>query len=108
MKDLALLLDLFGNSEETKLLIGTAFFVWCLQRQRNGGLNSGQKSANIVTCFEMKFSFSVLVSKMYSRRQAKLITIYENSAIFIFHLLPVSMLNMLSICDFVFRKSVSQ
>ena len=24
-------------------------FVWCLQRQRNGGLNSGQKSANIVT-----------------------------------------------------------
>ena len=25
------------------------FFVWCLQRQRNGGLNSGQKSANIVT-----------------------------------------------------------
>ena len=25
------------------------FFVWCLMRQRNGGLNSGQKSANIVT-----------------------------------------------------------
>ena len=25
------------------------FFVWCLQRQRNEGLNSGQKSANIVT-----------------------------------------------------------
>ena len=49
MKDLALLLDLFGNSEETKLLICTAIFVWCLQRQRNGGLNSGQKSAIIVT-----------------------------------------------------------
>ena len=25
------------------------FFVWCLLRQRNGGLNSGPKSANIVT-----------------------------------------------------------
>ena len=49
MKDLALLLDLFGNSEETKLLICTAIFVWCLQRQRNGGLNSGQKTAIIVT-----------------------------------------------------------
>ena len=48
-KDLALLLDLFGNSEETKLLICTAIFVWCLQRQRNGGLNSGLKSAIIVT-----------------------------------------------------------
>ena len=49
MNDLALLLYLFGNSEETKLLICTAFFVWCLQRHRNGGLNSGQKSAIIVT-----------------------------------------------------------
>ena len=49
MKDLALLLDLFGNSEETKLLIRTAIFVWCLQRHRNRGLNSGQKSAIIVT-----------------------------------------------------------
>ena len=49
MKDLALLLDLFGNSEETKLLICTAIFVWCLQRQRNGGLNSGQKWALFVT-----------------------------------------------------------
>ena len=42
MNDLALLLDLFGNSEENKLLL-------CLQRHRNGGLNSGQKSAIIVT-----------------------------------------------------------
>ena len=49
VNDLALLLDLFGNSEETKLLICTAIFVWCLQRHRNGGLNSGQKSAIIVT-----------------------------------------------------------
>ena len=49
MNDLALLLDLFGNSEETKLLICTAIFVWCLQCHRNGGLNSGQKSAIIVT-----------------------------------------------------------
>ena len=49
MNDLALLLDLFGNSEETKLLICTAIFVWCLQRHRNGGLNSGQKSAIIDT-----------------------------------------------------------
>ena len=49
MNDLALLLDLFGNSEETKLLICTAIFVWCLQRRRNGGLNSGQKSTIIVT-----------------------------------------------------------
>ena len=49
MNDLALLLDLFGNSEETKLLICTAIFVWCLQRHRNGGLNFGQKSAIIVT-----------------------------------------------------------
>ena len=49
MNDHALLLDLFGNSEETKLLICTAIFVWCLQRHRNGGLNSGQKSAIIVT-----------------------------------------------------------
>ena len=49
VNDLALLLDLFGNSEETKLLICKAIFVWCLQRHRNGGLNSGQKSAIIVT-----------------------------------------------------------
>ena len=49
MNDLALLLDLFGNSEETKLLICAAIFVWCLQRHRNRGLNSGQKSAIIVT-----------------------------------------------------------
>ena len=49
MNDLALLLDLFWNSEETKLLICTAIFVWCLQRHWNGGLNSGQKSAIIVT-----------------------------------------------------------
>ena len=48
VKDLALLLDLFGNSEETKLLICIVIFVWCLQRHRNGGLNSGQKSAIIV------------------------------------------------------------
>ena len=27
----------------------TAIFIWCLQRQQNGGMNSGQKSANIVT-----------------------------------------------------------
>ena len=49
MNDLALLLHLFRNSEETKLLICTANFVWCLQHQRNRGLNFGQKSANIVT-----------------------------------------------------------
>ena len=49
MNDLALLLDLFGNSEETKLLIYTAIFVCCLQRYRTEGLNSGQKSAIIVT-----------------------------------------------------------
>ena len=49
MDDLALLLDLFENSEETKLLICTAIFVWCLQRRRNGGFNSGQKSAIIIT-----------------------------------------------------------
>ena len=49
IKDLAFLLDLFGNSEETKLLLCTAIFVWYLQRQRNGELNSGQKSAIIVT-----------------------------------------------------------
>ena len=50
MNELALLLDLSGNSEETKLYWNAQWFVvWCLQRQRNGGLNSGQKSANIVT-----------------------------------------------------------
>ena len=49
MNDLALLLGLFGNSEETKLLTCTAIFVWCLQHHRNGGLNSGQKLALIVT-----------------------------------------------------------
>ena len=49
VNDLALLLDLFGNSEEIKLLICKAIFVWCLQRHRNGGLNSGLKSAIIVT-----------------------------------------------------------
>ena len=50
MNDLALLLNLLGNSEETTLLVFTViFFVWCLLRQQNGGLNSGQKSVNIVT-----------------------------------------------------------
>ena len=49
MNDLTLLQDLFGNSEYTKLMICTVIFVWCSLRQRNGGLNSGPKSANIVT-----------------------------------------------------------
>ena len=48
INDLALLLDLFGNSEGTKLLIWIIIFVWCLLRQRNGALDSGQQSANIV------------------------------------------------------------
>ena len=57
VNDLALLLDLFGNSEETKLLICKAIFVWCSQRHRNGGLNSGLKSAIIVTdAFEKRFA----------------------------------------------------
>ena len=60
MNDLVLLLDLFGNSEETKLLICTAIFVWCLQRHRNGGVNSGQKSAIIVTDAYMQMFDSVL------------------------------------------------
>ena len=47
--DLALPQDLFGNSEGTKLLISTDIFVWYLLRQRDGGLNSGLKSATIVT-----------------------------------------------------------
>ena len=34
------------------------FFVWCLQRHRNGGLNSGQKSAIIVTDAFLSFRFS--------------------------------------------------
>ena len=55
-----------------------------------------------------KFSFSVHFSKMSSRREAKLITIYRIPWFFIFHLLLVSMQYMLSICDFMFRKSVSQ
>ena len=47
--DLALLIDLFGNSEGTKLLIYTIIFVWSLLRQKNGGSNSGLKPATIVT-----------------------------------------------------------
>ena len=47
--DIALLLDLIGNSEGTKLLILTVIFVWCLLRQRTGESNSGLKSAIIVT-----------------------------------------------------------
>ena len=35
--------------ETQKLLIWTVIFVWCLLRQRNWGLNSGLKSATIVT-----------------------------------------------------------
>ena len=64
MNDLALLLDLFGNLEETKLLICTVIFVWCLQRHRNGGLNSGQKSAIIVTdtLAQNTMSFSIIIS----------------------------------------------
>ena len=62
MNDLTLLLDLFGNSEETKLLLCTAIFVWCLQRHRNGGLNSGQKSAIIVTdAFNILHNFSQIL-----------------------------------------------
>ena len=57
MNDLALLLHLFGNSEETKLLICTVIF--CLH-QRNGGLNSGQKSANIVTEVLMLNAYTML------------------------------------------------
>ena len=49
VNDLELLFDQFGNSKGTKLLICTAIFVWCLQRHRNAGLNSGQNSAVIVT-----------------------------------------------------------
>ena len=54
--DIALLLDLTGNSEGTKLLILTVIFVWCLLRQRNGGLNSGLKSAIIVTDAFVRFN----------------------------------------------------
>ena len=64
MKDLTLLLDLFGNSEETKLWICTAIFVWCLQRQRNGGLNSGLKSAIIVTD-----AFKIMTLQKYLHKQ---------------------------------------
>ena len=53
-------------------------------------------------------AFSVHFSKLSSRHQAKLINIYENFGVFIFHILPVSMRDMLLICDFMFRKSVSQ
>ena len=49
INDLTFLLDLLGNSEWTKLLIWKVIFVWCLLRQRNGGWNSGQKPATIVT-----------------------------------------------------------
>ena len=65
MNDLALLLDLFGNSEETKLLICTAIFVWCLQRHRNGGLNSGQKSAIIVRY--AFFPFTPIIMKLHTQ-----------------------------------------
>ena len=66
MNDLALLLDLFGNSEETKLLICTAIFVWYLQCHRNGGLNSGQKSAIMVTD-------AFCLDQLMMRRQTSLI-----------------------------------
>ena len=45
---------------------------------------------------------------MCYRSQAKLITIYKSFWVFIFHLPPVSMRYMFSLCDFMFRKSVSQ
>ena len=60
INDPTLLLDLFGNSEGTKLLIWTVIFVWCLLRQRNGGWNSGQKPAAIVTD-ALVFSSKILV-----------------------------------------------
>ena len=71
MNDLALLFDLFGNSEETKLLICTGIFVWCLQRHRNGGLNSGQKSAIIVTdaLICLFFRDNTLVPTLYFRNK---------------------------------------
>ena len=69
VNDLALLLDLFGNSKETKLLICTAILVWCWQRHRNGGLNSGQKSAIIVTD-AYKFGMLILVLLRYVKIRA--------------------------------------
>ena len=65
MNDLALLQDLFGNPEQITLLICTVIFVWCLLRQRNGGMISGLKSATIVTPSFLRYpkaQMSVLVS----------------------------------------------
>ena len=53
-----------------------------------------------------KFSFSEHFSKLSSRPQVELINIHENLGVFIFDRLPDSMRYMLSICNFMFRKSI--
>ena len=69
-------------------------------------LKKKKSQKNVI--LEFGNAFSVHFSKLSSRHQAKLINIYENFGVFIFHILPVSMRDMLLICDFMFRKSVSQ
>ena len=61
INDLALLLDLYGNSEGTKLLMWRVIFFWCLLRQRNRGLNYVLKSTTILTdgSFSDNFNFSM-------------------------------------------------
>ena len=43
-----------------------SYFVWCLLSQQNGGLNSGQKSANIVTdAFSLLHSLKMTAKLFY-------------------------------------------
>ena len=63
-----MLQNLFGNSEETKLLICTVIFVWCLLRQRNGGFSPGLKPATIVTdAFDTKMN--IYVNQVFKKRK---------------------------------------
>ena len=63
--------------------------------------------SNIPRYFCFRFHFLSIFSKLSSRPQVKLINIHENFGVFIFNRIPVSMQYMLSLCNFMFCKSIT-
>ena len=57
--------------------------------------------------WKISISDNFYFSKLSSRPQVNLINIDENFGVFIFYRLPVLMRYMLSICNFMFRKSIT-
>ena len=66
-----------------------------------------KKIIKTVNTENWKFSFFEHFSKLSSWPQVKLINSHEHFGVFIFHRLPVSLRYVLSVCNFMFRKGVT-